>query len=105
MFIAGGRSFKRKGGWTKERAQSWQRQGMWSRGRPQYNHHNNHYNNHNNHNNRGAHVVTPPSSNSVNNEHPVIGKQPPGPRMPDGTRGFSMGRGKPVSVAIETSIS
>ncbi|PWA58776.1 lupus La protein [Artemisia annua] len=75
------------------------------RGRPQYNHHNNHYNNHNNHNNRGAHVVTPPSSNSVNNEHPVIGKQPPGPRMPDGTRGFSMGRGKPISVAIETSLS
>ncbi|GJZ76688.1 la-related protein 6B [Tanacetum coccineum] len=76
------------------------------RGRPQYNnhnnHHNNHYNNHNNHNNRGAHMVTPPSSNSINNEHPVIGKQPPGPRMPDGTRGFSMGRGKPISVAIET---
>ncbi|PWA88844.1 Lupus La protein [Artemisia annua] len=72
------------------------------RGRPQYNHHNNH---HNNHNNRGAHVVTPPSSNSVNNEHPVIGKQPAGPCMPDGTRGFSMGRGKPISVAIETSLS
>ncbi|GJY89224.1 hypothetical protein Tco_0503852 [Tanacetum coccineum] len=36
--------------------------------RPQYNnhnnHHNNHYNNHYNHNNRGAHMVTPPSSNS-----------------------------------------
>ncbi|PWA93217.1 lupus La protein [Artemisia annua] len=56
---------------------------------------------------RGPHVVTPPSSNSVNNEHlkQYIGKQPPGPRMLDGTRGFSMGRGKPISVAIETSIS
>ncbi|KAF8393718.1 hypothetical protein HHK36_019916 [Tetracentron sinense] len=26
----------------------------------------------------------------------VATKQPPGPRMPDGTRGFTMGRGKPV---------
>jgi La-related protein 7 len=30
----------------------------------------------------------------------VVAKQPPGPRMPDGTRGFSMGRGKPVAVNI-----
>ncbi|XP_071689541.1 la-related protein 6B-like [Rutidosis leptorrhynchoides] len=69
-------------------------------GRPQYNHH------HNNHNNRGVHGGTPPSTSTINPEHnPVIGKQPPGPRMPDGTRGFSMGRGKPVCVPIETSIS
>ncbi|KAK1413596.1 hypothetical protein QVD17_35372 [Tagetes erecta] len=62
------------------------------RGRPQYNHHNN----------RGNHMGTPPSStNQVNTEHPVIGKQPPGPRMPDGTRGFSLGRGKPVSVPVD----
>lgn len=66
------------------------------RGRPQYNHHNN---------NRGTHVVTPPSTNCVNTEHPVIGKQPPGPRMPDGTRGFSMGRGKAVTVLGDSSVS
>ncbi|XP_024982633.1 la-related protein 6B isoform X1 [Cynara cardunculus var. scolymus] len=65
------------------------------RGRPQYNHHNN----------RGTHMVTPPSTNCVNTEHPVIGKQPPGPRMPDGTRGFSMGRGKAVAVPDDSSVS
>ncbi|XP_030938426.1 la-related protein 6B [Quercus lobata] len=63
------------------------------RGRGQY-HHNNH------HNNRGNHVGTPPSNNAVNNEQPAIAKQPPGPRMPDGTRGFAMGRGKPLAVNI-----
>jgi len=37
-----------------------------------------------------------------NMEQPGMGKQqPPGPRMPDGTRGFSMGRGKPVMVQAE----
>ncbi|CAH9128512.1 unnamed protein product [Cuscuta epithymum] len=36
---------------------------------------------------------------SVNAEQPIAGKQQPSvPRMPDGTRGFSMGRGKPVAV-------
>ncbi|XP_058184237.1 la-related protein 6B [Rhododendron vialii] len=62
------------------------------RGRAQYHHHNN----------RGSHIGTPPSSNLVNNhtEQPSIPKQPPGPRMPDGTRGFSMGRGKPITVNI-----
>lgn len=59
-------------------------------------HHNSNHNNH--HNNRGHHVGTPPSNNMGNNEQPMIGKQPPGPRMPDGTRGFAMGRGKPVAV-------
>lgn len=62
------------------------------RGRAQYHHHNN----------RGSHIGTPLSSNSVNNhtEQPSVSKQPPGPRMPDGTRGFSMGRGKPITVNI-----
>ncbi|KAF5942238.1 hypothetical protein HYC85_019880 [Camellia sinensis] len=63
------------------------------RGRAQYHHHNN----------RGSHVGTPPSSNnSVNTEQTssIAKQQPPGPRMPDGTRGFSMGRGKPVTVKI-----
>ncbi|KAB1218184.1 La-related protein 6B [Morella rubra] len=52
------------------------------------------------HNNRGNHVGTPPSNNVVNMDLPTVAKQPPGPRMPDGTRGFAMGRGKPVAVNI-----
>ncbi|KNA09628.1 hypothetical protein SOVF_151880 [Spinacia oleracea] len=52
-------------------------------------------------NNRGHHVGSPPVNNFMNGEHPVVAKQqPPGPRMPDGTRGFSMGRGKPIAVNI-----
>ncbi|RYR52887.1 hypothetical protein Ahy_A06g027753 isoform B [Arachis hypogaea] len=39
------------------------------------------------------------SNNSILTEQ-VVAKQPPGPRMPDGTRGFSMGRGKPIAVNI-----
>ncbi|KAK3035399.1 hypothetical protein RJ639_032927 [Escallonia herrerae] len=60
------------------------------RGRPQY------QNNHQ----RGGHGGTPPSNNLVNTEHPPVARQPPGPRMPDGTRGFSLGRGKPLAVNI-----
>ncbi|KAK1606773.1 hypothetical protein QYE76_030446 [Lolium multiflorum] len=42
----------------------------------------------------GGHPIgTPPSNHSA--EHPVVPKPPPGPRMPDGTKGFAMGRGKP----------
>ncbi|CAJ2631219.1 unnamed protein product [Trifolium pratense] len=48
-------------------------------------------------NNRVNHFGTPPSNNSFFTDQ-VVAKQPPGPRMPDGTRGFSMGRGKPVAV-------
>ncbi|XP_028757209.1 la-related protein 6B isoform X2 [Neltuma alba] len=44
-------------------------------------------------------IGTPPSNNSSPVEQ-VVAKQPPGPRMPDGTKGFSMGRGKPVAVDI-----
>ncbi|KAL5231113.1 hypothetical protein ABZP36_029889 [Zizania latifolia] len=40
-------------------------------------------------------VGTPPSNHSALADHPS--KPPPGPRMPDGTRGFTMGRGKPVN--------
>ena len=52
------------------------------------------------HNSRGNHVGSPSSasSNLVSNEQASVAKQPPGPRMPDGTRGFAMGRGKPVAV-------
>ncbi|URD86008.1 serine threonine protein kinase [Musa troglodytarum] len=56
---------------------------------------------HLNNNRVGGHAVgTPPSSHHLiqsEREQPVgANKQPPGPRMPDGTRGFTMGRGKPV---------
>lgn len=62
------------------------------RGRSQYHH------NHNN-NNHGNHVGTPPSSSSISMEQAGTVKQPPpGPRMPDGTRGFAVGRGKPLTV-------
>ncbi|KAL5578615.1 hypothetical protein UlMin_011057 [Ulmus minor] len=57
------------------------------------------------HNSRGNHFVgTPPSNNSISLEQQqqaaagVAKQQPPGPRMPDGTRGFAMGRGKPIAV-------
>ncbi|CAL2275579.1 unnamed protein product [Prunus armeniaca] len=60
------------------------------RGRGQY-HHNN---------NRGNHVGPPPHNSVGSIEQPGVAKQPPGPRMPDGTRGFAMGRGKPVAVNI-----
>jgi len=61
------------------------------RGRQQYHH-----------NHRGSqHVGTPPSNNTELQQQSTVGKQqPPGPRMPDGTRGFSLGRGKPISVSI-----
>ncbi|XP_010481476.1 PREDICTED: la-related protein 6A-like isoform X2 [Camelina sativa] len=37
------------------------------------------------------------SSSSHHNHHPIeVSKRPPGPRMPDGTRGFTMGRGKAI---------
>lgn len=56
-------------------------------------HHNNHQNN------RGIHVGSPPMNNAINGDHPIVAKQqPPGPRMPDGTRGFSMGRGRQITV-------
>ncbi|XP_042415629.1 la-related protein 6B-like [Zingiber officinale] len=54
---------------------------------------------HQNNNRGGGHLVgTPPSSHSIHSdrEQLVANKQPPGPRMPDGTRGFTLGRGKPV---------
>lgn len=35
---------------------------------------------------------------SILSDHSASVKQTPVPRMPDGTRGFSMGRGKPVAI-------
>ena len=46
-------------------------------------------------NGRGHTAGAALSSNSNSSE--VLAKQPPGPRMPDGTRGFTMGRGRPMA--------
>uniref|UniRef100_A0ACD5X5Q3 Uncharacterized protein n=1 Tax=Avena sativa TaxID=4498 RepID=A0ACD5X5Q3_AVESA len=94
------------------------------RGRGYHNHNNNQYHNnnhpqhhHQNSNNQGnnrngAHPIgTPPSSHPVKTEQqqtqspPPAGanKQHPGPRMPDGTRGFSLGRGKPQALTPSLS--
>ncbi|CAO2183909.1 unnamed protein product [Urochloa humidicola] len=68
-----------KGGMRQGRGRG---RGSRGRGRGQYYGHS-----------RDAHhpIGTPPS------EHPAVPKPPPGPRMPDGTRGFTMGRGKPLN--------
>ncbi|XP_040384816.1 la-related protein 6B-like [Oryza brachyantha] len=109
--------------------------GRGGRGRGHgYHYHNNnqqHYHNHQQHNNHqtsnsrssSAHPVgTPPSNHPAKNEQqqqqqqqqqtqtqpqPPAGasKQPPGPRMPDGTRGFAMGRGKPQTSSSSPSAS
>ncbi|XP_047084560.1 LOW QUALITY PROTEIN: la-related protein 6B-like [Lolium rigidum] len=99
--------------------------GRGGRGRGRgYNNHNNQYHNnnhpqhhHQNSNNQGNNrggghpIGTPPSSHPVKTEQqqtqslPPAGanKQQPGPRMPDGTRGFSMGRGKPQALTPSLS--
>ncbi|KAL0889291.1 hypothetical protein Bca101_013274 [Brassica carinata] len=54
--------------------------------------------------NSSGHGTSPSSSSSFHHnyhnhhhQHPVeVSKRPPGPKMPDGTRGFTMGRGKPL---------
>ncbi|KAM7280024.1 hypothetical protein ACFE04_007158 [Oxalis oulophora] len=56
--------------------------------------------NNNHQNSRGNHVGKPSNNNVVSYDQSLIGKQPPGPRMPDGTRGFSMGRGKPITAKV-----
>ncbi|XP_008667401.1 la-related protein 6B-like isoform X2 [Zea mays] len=84
------------------------------------NQHHQHYQNSSHHSNSSSTrpVGTPPPSG-----HPVMieqqqqqqaaqpqpltaaNKQPPGPRMPDGSRGFSMGRGKPQTLTPKVSES
>jgi len=84
------------------------------------NQHHQHYQNSSHHSNSSSTrpVGTPPPSG-----HPVMieqqqqqqaaqpqpltaaNKQPPGPRMPDGSRGFSMGRGKPQTLTPRVSES
>nr|GEW79369.1 la-related protein 6C [Tanacetum cinerariifolium] len=50
------------------------------------------------HNGRGVLSQSPQSSGSNHSETSFSPKlSPKGPRMPDGTRGFTMGRGKPIS--------
>ncbi|KAE8685550.1 Chloroplast outer envelope protein 37 isoform 1 [Hibiscus syriacus] len=39
-----------------------------------------------------------PSERVCNEQASIAKQQPPGPRKPDGTRGFAMGRGKPIAV-------
>ncbi|KAM0952268.1 putative lupus La protein [Dioscorea sansibarensis] len=53
------------------------------------------------HNGRGILSQAPQSGASLGMQLESIGKQTPqGPRMPDGTRGFTMGRGKPLSTPV-----
>ncbi|XP_078155680.1 RNA-binding protein isoform X3 [Carex rostrata] len=64
-----------------------------------HHHHNNNNNNHNHRPGTSNNPGTPTSSHSPTHAEQVVVamKQPPGPRMPDGTRGFTMGRGKPLT--------
>lgn len=52
-------------------------------------------------NGRGLLSSSPQSSKTY--EAPV-NQVTKGPRMPDGTRGFTMGRGKPLSINIQTGV-
>nr|GMC99563.1 la-related protein 6B-like [Ipomoea batatas] len=61
-------------------------------GRPQFVVNNNHRGPHGNSNGNLGPTL------SVNPEHLVSARQASVPRMPDGTRGFSMGRGKPIAI-------
>lgn len=87
----------RDGGVRRGRARG---RGRGCHGRGQYHHQN--YNSHHQtlgggsgHSNA---IGTPPSAHPNHIYPPASAhKQPPGPRMPDGTRGFTMGRGKPIS--------
>ncbi|KAJ0252708.1 La-related protein 6A [Hirschfeldia incana] len=58
-----------------------------------------------------GHGTSPSTSSSLHHyynhhhHHVEVSKPPPGPRMPDGTRGFTMGRGKPVPPPTSTQTS
>ncbi|PWA76671.1 Ataxin-2, C-terminal [Artemisia annua] len=49
---------------------------------------------------RGLLQLSPQTSSSVHLEASPTKQSPKGPRMPDGTRGFTMGRGKPILTGI-----
>lgn len=52
------------------------------------------------HGSRGLLALSPQMSGSVHLEASPTKQSPKGPRMPDGTRGFTMGRGKPILSGI-----
>ncbi|KAK7277042.1 hypothetical protein RIF29_18191 [Crotalaria pallida] len=66
------------------------------RGRALHSHQNNNRVNHHHHH---IHLGTPTAAPLTSSNNST----PPGPRMPDGTRGFSMGRGKPTVAAAVTN--
>lgn len=55
----------------------------------------------NSHSGRGLLSLSPQSNNGIFilGEAPLTRQNAKGPKMPDGTRGFTMGRGKPISVS------
>ncbi|KAH0858108.1 hypothetical protein HID58_086369, partial [Brassica napus] len=62
-------------------------------------------------NNQGGngHGSSPSTSSSLHHyyhhHHAEVSKPPPGPRMPDGTRGFTLGRGKPLPAPTSAQTS
>ncbi|XP_027157476.1 uncharacterized protein LOC113759046 [Coffea eugenioides] len=54
------------------------------------------------HSGRGLLSLSPQSNNGIFilGEAPLTRQNAKGPKMPDGTRGFTMGRGKPISVSV-----
>ncbi|CAN6867085.1 unnamed protein product [Brassica oleracea] len=62
-------------------------------------------------NNQGGngHGSSPSTSSSLHHyyhhHHIEVSKPPPGPRMPDGTRGFTLGRGKPLPAPTSAQTS
>lgn len=50
-----------------------------------------------------THLGTPPQNSSYLVSE-ALAKPPPGPRMPDGTRGFSTGRGKLLAESASVNI-
>ncbi|KAL2248801.1 UNVERIFIED_CONTAM: La-related protein 6B [Sesamum indicum] len=50
-------------------------------------------------------IYPPPIEVSVSSEKPTTAKTSPVPRMPDGTKGFSMGRGKPVDLKLASVVA
>lgn len=56
-----------------------------------------------------GHGSSPSTSSSLHHNyhhhHVEVSKPPPGPRMPDGTRGFTLGRGKPLPAPTSAQTS
>lgn len=73
------------------------------RGRGQHHNINNHHRGGTSGHSHGHAIGAPPVNHPAHNEQSTAHKQPPGPRMPDGTRGFTMGRGKPNNIVPSSS--